>query len=213
MQQAWNVAVEGNIGVGKSTVLPSLAAALGDDWQVLSERVDEDPEFQKRLKDFYEDPNKQVQLQSWITQRRKHDFNQMDGTENYVLERSFLGELVFCHANLLSHECPKGSFITYYFDIIEAAKQCKYDAVVYLKASPKACYERIIGRSRGAEDAIKFEYIDYLHRCYEAHLPEVARSLEIPLVTVDWENFGDSADIAAELQQYLKQNTEVTKAA
>ena len=51
MQQAWNVAVEGNIGVGKSTLLPDLAAALGQDWQVLSERVDDGVSLSSR--DFH----------------------------------------------------------------------------------------------------------------------------------------------------------------
>ncbi|MBI3441264.1 MAG: deoxynucleoside kinase [Proteobacteria bacterium] len=61
------IAVEGNIGVGKSTLLPRLQEALPGDWEILSERVDEDPEFKKRLEDFYNDPNKQAQLQAWIS--------------------------------------------------------------------------------------------------------------------------------------------------
>ena len=49
MSGSFRVAIEGNIGVGKSTLLPALADALPGAWNVLDERVDEDPEFKALL--------------------------------------------------------------------------------------------------------------------------------------------------------------------
>lgn len=204
MTSAFRIAVEGNIGVGKSTLLPKLRDALPGDWDVLTERVDEDPEFKKLLGDFYKDPNKQAHLQSWITHRRFSEFQALnDNPKNYLFERSFLGELIFCHANFLRHEKPEGTFVGFYYNILNALKQCKYDAVIYLRATPERCYERIRYRSRAEENTVAFDYVRYLHACYETHLPETARSMGIPLVTVDWDNFGAIDSVRDQLMDTL----------
>ncbi|MBI3441265.1 MAG: deoxynucleoside kinase [Proteobacteria bacterium] len=103
---------------------------------------------------------------------------------------------MFCHANFIRHEKPDGSFMNYYYNIVDALKQCRYDALVYLKASPEKCFDRIRYRSRDVENTIKFDYVRYLHSCYETHLIESSRAFNVPLVTIDWENFG-SAEAAA----------------
>lgn len=204
MSKPLRIAVEGNIGVGKSTLLPRLQAAMPGKWEVLSERVDEDPTFQRLLAEFYADPNKQIELQSWITQRRLSEFRKLESNPtHYIFERSFLGELVFCHANLLQHERPDGRFISFFFDVISALKECRYDAIVYLKANPDTCYERVKYRARGAENNISYEYIRHLHNCYEAHMPEAARVHGIPLVTIDWDQFGAAENVAEQLQLSL----------
>lgn len=210
MPSGLRIAVEGNIGVGKSTLLPRLQKALPGTWQVLTERVDEDPEFKSLLGEFYKDPNKQAHLQSWITQRRLREFQALSEDPKHILfERSFLGELVFCHANLLRHEKPEGSFIAYYYNILNALKECRYDAVVYLQAAPERCYERIRYRARQEENTISFDYVRYLHACYEAHLPETARTYNIPVLTLNWENFG-SIDTVGEQIMALLENTQAS---
>ncbi len=204
MSKPLRIAVEGNIGVGKSTLLPRLQAAMPGTWDVLSERVDEDPIFQRLLSEFYADSNKQIELQSWITQRRLVEFRKLAGNPtHYIFERSFLGELVFCHANLLQHERPDGRFISFFFDVIAALRECRYDAIVYLRAAPDTCYERVKYRSRGSENNISYEYIRHLHDCYETHLPEAARVHGIPLIGVDWDQFGAADDVAGQLQLSL----------
>lgn len=207
MKKGLRIAVEGNIGVGKSTLLPRLQQALGaggETWNVMCERVDEDPEFKRLLEDFYKDSNKQVQLQSWITQRRLREYKSLaSNPDHYLFERSFLGEIVFCHANLVRHEKPEGDYIRFFYDVIGALKQCRYDAVIYLKASPDTCFNRIKFRARDAENDIPFEYVQYLHNCYETHLPEAARAHHIPVVTVDWDQFGSIDNVAEQLRVAL----------
>jgi len=194
------IAVEGNIGVGKSSLLPRLQEQLSGEWAFLAERVDEDPEFKELLGAFYKDPNKQAHLQSWITQRRLQEFKQLSQNPvHYLFERSFLGELVFCHANFLRHEKPNGQFMGYYYNVVAALKQCRYDAVIYLKATPERCLERIRYRSRQEENTISPDYIRHLHACYETHLPEAARVLNIPVLTVDWENFGSTETVCEKI--------------
>ena len=171
----------------------------------MTERVDEDPEFKSLLAEFYKDPNKQAHLQSWITNRRLQEFQSAaQDPQHYLFERSFLGELVFCHANLMRHEKPEGQFISFFYNVISSLRQCQYDAVIYLKASPQACFDRIRYRSRQAENSIGFDYVSYLHACYETHLPEAARQFNVPVVAVDWENFGAIDDVADKLMAALE---------
>jgi len=205
MHSGLRVAVEGNMGVGKSTLLPRLRDVLPGDWDVLCERADEDPEFKTLLADFYKDPNKQPQFQSWITNRRLSDFKKLENNPQIILfERSFLGEVVFCHANLIRHEKPDGTHINFFYNSLNALKHCRYDVVVYLKASPERCFERMQHRGRDAEKTVQLEYARYLHACYEAHLPETARMMNIPLLTIDWENFGEPELIRDEMVKLLK---------
>jgi deoxyadenosine/deoxycytidine kinase len=199
------IAVEGNIGVGKSSLLPRLKEQLGGTWEVMDERADEDPEFKALLAAFNKDPNKQAQFQSWITQRRLQEFKSLaQNPTHYLFERSFLGELVFCHANFMRHEKPDGHFMGYYYNILSALKQCRYDAVVYLKASPEKCFDRIRYRARKEENTIGFEYVRHLHACYETHLLESARVLDIPVLTVDWENFGSTETVCEQISALLE---------
>lgn len=207
MTKPLRIAVEGNIGVGKSTLLPKLRDALaenGDDWEVLSERADEDPEFRNLLAEFYKDPNKQAQFQSWITRRRFREFQELaPNPTHFLFERSFLGEVVFGHANLLRHERPDAQYINFFFNSVDALKKCRYDAVVYLQAKPQTCFDRIRYRDRGAESGISYEYVQYLHQCYETHLPETARIFNIPLLTLDWESFGSVTNVADQIATIL----------
>ncbi|MBL1417616.1 MAG: deoxynucleoside kinase, partial [Moritella sp.] len=68
------VAIEGNIGVGKSTLLPLLAKELTEhdnaDWQLILEDVDSDPEFQRLLQAFTVDPARRIEFQRYITNKR-----------------------------------------------------------------------------------------------------------------------------------------------
>lgn len=209
MTTGLRIAVEGNIGVGKSTILPKLQEALSasyqTDWDVMDERVDQDPEFKNLLGEFYKDRNKQVQLQSWITHRRLMEFQSLQNNpKHFLFERSFLGEIVFCHANFISHEKPDGSFLGFFYNVLSALKQCQYDALIYLKASPERCYERIKYRARAEENVMPYDYVRYLHACYEAHLPETARAFNIPVLTVDWDNFGSTEAVAEQLSNLLE---------
>lgn len=207
--QGKRLAIEGNIGVGKSTIMPKLAALLPGDWIVKTERVDEDPEFQRLLAAFYKDPNQRIQLQHWLTQRRLEEFKALDPTKNYILERSFLGDVVFCHANMLRHERPDGQYISYYYDILDAAQQCSYDAVVYLRATPERCHNTMASRAREAESCVPLSYLTHLHNCYETFLPESAGHFNASIVNIDWEAFGEAEHVALSVKKALTPDVEL----
>lgn len=204
MNKSLRLAIEGNIGVGKSTLLNTLPAQLGENWFPLPERADEDPEFRRLLNEFYADPNKRVNLQAWITNSRIEECKTLRADSNYIFERSFIGDMIFCHANFMRHERPSGELLGFYYDIMKAAKDHPLDALIYLKASPETCHNRILDRSRAAEDGIPMSYIRYLHNCYETHLPEIARTLNIPVIEIDWESFQKTEYVAEKLENFLQ---------
>lgn len=204
MPKALRIAIEGNIGIGKSTLLPRLQDALPGDWNTLSERADEDPEFARLLKERLQDPTKHPQFQSWITQRRMRELEALkDDPQHYLFERSFFGEIIFSHANLFGRNAPDENFVNFYHNILTALKCYPYDALIYLKAPPETCYERIRQRARDAETKLAFDYVDYVHKCYETHLLETARLFNTPVLVFNWADFGSIDAIARDMGELL----------
>lgn len=110
------VVIEGGIGSGKSTLLEPLVNELilstGELWEALVEPVDSDPEFQRLLKQFIDNPtdsNKRAEFQNFMTENRANLLNNIpDG--NYLLERSLFSDLVFTHTNMLAASAPTGEY-------------------------------------------------------------------------------------------------------
>ena len=204
MNKPYRIALEGNIGVGKSTLLDSLPPVLqGGDWVSLHEPVDH-PEFKKLLADFYINPNKRIELHAWIVKQRLRETLSLKKDKNYISERSFIGDMVFAYANLLKHERPGGKYLELFYESIEHGLHFPLDAVVYLEASPDACMKRIKARSRTEENNIPLSYIQYLHNCYQTHLPEICRNNNIPLIRIDWNEFHSTDYIAQCIHSTLK---------
>lgn len=202
------IAIEGNIGVGKTSLMEKLVTHLeetqGGTWVVLHERVDEDPEFKRLLAAYYADPNQRIPLQKWLTARRIEEFKNLDPSVNYILERSFLSDMVFCHLNLMRHERPTGDFISYYYDILDAARTYHYDAVVYLKASPSRCYQAMRNRGREEEAAVPLEYIKEVGEFYDVVLPATCRDTKTPLIEISWNRYGSANTVACLINNRLK---------
>lgn len=186
------IAVEANIGAGKSTLLPKLAEKLG--FTQIQEPVD-DPEFLRLLNEFTQNPNdtkKRLQFQQYITHRRA---TLLDGIEDgdYLIERSLFSDLIFSQANMLSMEKPDGTYLNYYYDIIERLKTYpKVDAVIYLRTSPEVSYKRMLGRGRDAEAGTPLDYLQDVSRYHDASLPQTCRNYNTKLLTFGWDDYGES---------------------
>lgn len=203
------IAVEGNIGIGKSTFLPKLTDKLsemtGEKWEQLQEPVD-DEEFDKLLRLFYEKPTTEnrIKFQYYITDRRASMVQGLPEDTNYVLERSLLSDTIFSQVNFLTMEKPDGCYMNYYYHIKEKFEDYpKINACVYLRADPRIAYDRMRGRGREAEADVKFSYIEELHLFHDAVLRQESRVYGIPLLTFDWNHFGSSQQVAEELLNIL----------
>ncbi|MEP7694543.1 deoxynucleoside kinase [Vibrio parahaemolyticus] len=154
------ITLEGNVGVGKSTLLHRLADELG--WTAIEEGIESDKGFQDLLKKRYDDPTPEnvANLQLYIAGFMADRINALDPNKFYVVERSvFATELFSLAANR-----P---------DIIDAlaGHVLRVPAPVfylYLTAPPKLCLERINKRARSEEGAgIPLDYLETLHDIHE----------------------------------------------
>lgn len=160
------VAVAGNIGVGKSTLVERLCARLG--WQPFFEPVAENP----YLADFYQD------MRLWafhsqiffLTHRLRAHRQLLDHPTSAIQDRSVYEDAEVFACNLyqqgLISERDYGSYNELYKVLIEFLPPP--DLVVYLRASVPTLIDRIRRRGRDYERQITPAYLDQLNQLYEA---------------------------------------------
>ncbi|WP_028115327.1 deoxynucleoside kinase [Ferrimonas senticii] len=202
------VAVEGNIGVGKSTLVPKLVEHLNrmDDrpWKMILEDVDTNPEFKRLLAEFTQDPTKRINFQRFITNHRAELCADLDPNYNYVLERSLYSDLVFCQANLQEACRPDGEDLTYYYDIWDKLDAYpRVTSVMYLRSNPMIAFNRMINRARDAENGTPLSYIKLISDCHDTFLPHICERKGTLLLTEQWDNFGDSERLAKRILHKL----------
>ena len=159
------VAVAGNIGVGKSTLVSMLCSRLG--WQPFFEPVGENP----YLADFYRD----MRLWSFHSQiffltRRLHTHRELlDHPTSAIQDRCVYEDAEVFAQNLflqgLMDERDYSSYRELYRVLSEFLPPP--DLVVYLRASVETLQQRISHRGRDYERTITPEYLGQLNRLYE----------------------------------------------
>ncbi len=173
------VAVAGNIGVGKSTLVEGLCNQLG--WEPFYEPVAENP----YLADFYEDMaawsfHSQVFFLSHRL-RAHHLIAQRPGS--VIQDRSVYEDAeIFAHNLYLQGHIHERDYQTYkelYDTVIEFLPPP--ELVIYLRASVGTLLERISRRGRDYERAISGEYLESLNGLYEQW---IARFSLCPVLTV-----------------------------
>lgn len=192
------IAIEANIGAGKSTLAPKLAKAMG--YEYILEDVDTNEEFKRLLKDYTEDPSKRIVFQKWITKHRAELCSKLKADGKYLIERSLYSDLLFSLANIFSVPRPDAADMSYYYDIHDALQDYpQITAVLYLKTDYKQVYKRLLSRGRKEEQGTPVSYLKLIHDCHEVFLPEICNRFNTPLITVDWNNFGSEKEVAEKL--------------
>lgn len=216
------IAIEGNIGAGKTTFMRMLEDRLSLDATakivMVYERVDEwmslrDPESgdDKSLFDmFYADKHKHAfMFQSYVLMSRVADMMRRVRAEAastqrviFVCERSFLTDLeVFAKILRDDGEMSAMEFEVYESwhklvrEVFTKSNAC-VNGQIYLRASPDVCVERIGMRARQGEDQIDGKYIAKLHRRHEQWMLDEPRvpTLVINADTLDYKAVGRSVD-------------------
>ena len=166
------ISIEGNIGSGKSTLLANLRKELVNDKRIvfLKEPVDEweqiqDVDGNTMLQKFYQDQEKysfSFQMMAYISRLATFKQAVKENPEAilFVTERS-LDTDKFVFAKML-YEAGKIESVNYqiYLKWFQTfADDFPIKQVVYVKANPEICYNRIAKRSRIGEDSIPLEYL------------------------------------------------------
>jgi len=158
------VAVAGNIGVGKSTLVEKLCAKLG--WQPYFEPVAENP----YLKNFYQDMKAwafQSQVYFLIHRMRSH-FELLMNPSSVLQDRTVYEDAEIFARNLyLQGNMTETDYATYreLFELFITMLNPP-DLVIYLSAPVETLLGRISLRGRDFESTISVEYLTQLNQLY-----------------------------------------------
>lgn len=182
------VAVAGNIGVGKSTLVSKLCERLA--WKPFYEPEGENP----YLADFYRD------MRAWafhsqiffLTRRLRAHRQLVEHPTSAIQDRTVYEDAeVFAH-NLYQQGQMARRDYTAYWDLYQVLTEFlpPPDLVVYLRASVPTLLNRISKRGRDYERHISTEYLEQLNQLYEAWIAHFSLCpvLVVPADFLDYVN-------------------------
>ncbi|MFO0747456.1 MAG: deoxynucleoside kinase [Myxococcota bacterium] len=185
------IGTAGLIGVGKTTITRALGAHLG--LEVYHEPLEDNV----YLEDFYADTARwSFAMQVYLLNRRFQQHQEIIWRgRGAVQDRTIYEDSIFARVLVdmkLMHPRDYETYLALYRNLSNF--MCRPTAIVYLHATPEACHERIKRRGRGFESVVSLEYLQRLYEAYEDFVVNIART--IPVIRVDWENFGHVEKLA-----------------
>ena len=176
-QQSRYIAVEGPIGVGKTTLAKALCKHLNA--RLVLEEFDENP----FLREFYRDKDRvafQTQIYFLLTRfKQQESVLQQDlFSRAIVSDYLFAKDRIFAYLNLAEAEVQLYERI---YELIQP-RLLKPDLVVYLQARPEVLVQRMKKRGREYEVSVDVKYLEDLQRAYNAFFFHYN---ETPLLVID----------------------------
>ncbi len=161
MKEARYIAIEGPIGVGKTSLATLLGRRLGA--RLVLERPDENP----FLDDFYKDPKRYAfKTQLFFTLSRymqQQDLGQQDLFHDLVIaDYLFAKDKIFAYLTLDDKEVALYEKLV---DLIEPEIEVP-DLIIYLQATTEVLLDRIRGRGRSFERRLSEDYLRSLNEAY-----------------------------------------------
>ena len=205
MKNLYYIAIEGPIGVGKTSLAQLLSKELG------ARLVLEDFEDNPFLPDFYNDPERfgfQTQLFFLLQRyRQQQDLRQVDLFQKLLItDYMFVKDRLFASLNLDDKEM-------HLYDTVASLLErniIKPDLVIYLQADTDILMKNIEKRGRNMERNITWEYIDALNQVYTEYF---FRYQDTPLVIINTNNidFVENENDLKEVIDYIRQPVSGTK--
>ncbi|RZC37732.1 deoxynucleoside kinase-like [Asbolus verrucosus] len=186
----FTIAVEGNIGSGKTTFLHHFEK-LGN-VTIISEPIEKwrNCNGHNLLGLMYEDPKKNAfTFQSYVQLTLLQSHTQKTTAKFKLMERSIFSAR-YCFVEKLQRDgilTQAGfSVIDEWFKWINQHQNVGVDLFVYLRTNPEIIYQRILNRSRVEERKVPFEYIKGLHEIHEDWLyHKTLYNCPAPVFTID----------------------------
>ena len=205
MKNLYYIAIEGPIGVGKTSLAQLMAQELG------AKLVLEEFENNPFLPDFYKDPERysfQTQLFFLLQRyRQQQELRQVDMFQNLlVTDYMFVKDRLFASLNLNEKEMQLYDTVA---NLLER-NVIKPDMVIYLQADTETLMKNIGKRGREMEEEITYEYLDALNQVYTEYF---FRYQETPLVIINTNNidFVKNENDLKEVINYIRQPVSGTK--
>ncbi len=205
MRNLYYVAIEGTIGVGKTSLANLLSEKLSA--KLVLEAFEDNP----FLSDFYEDPERHAfQTQLWFLLQRyqqQQDLRQVDMFQNLVItDYMFVKDRLFASLNLNEKE------MSLYDTVANMMERnvIQPDLVIFLQADTGTLMKNISKRGRDIEKNISEDYIDALNQVYNEYF---FRYQDTPLVIINTNNidFVNNHKDLEEVINYIRQPVTGTK--
>ena len=205
MKKLYYVAIEGVIGVGKTSLAGLLEERLNA--KLVLEKFDENP----FLSDFYIDPERyafQTQLFFLLSRyRQQQELRQINVFHNLVIsDYMFVKDRLFASLNLDEKE------MSLYDSIAKILEKniINPDLVIYLQADTQRLMERIVMRDREFEKNMSPDYIEGLNQVYNEYF---FRFQDCPLLIINTNDidFVHNEEDLEEVISYIRQPVSGTK--
>ena len=205
MKNLYFIAVEGVIGVGKTSLAELLSERLNA--RLVTEKFEENP----FLADFYRDPERyafQTQLFFLLSRyRQQQEIRQMDVFHKLLIsDYMFVKDRLFASLNLDEKEMSLYDTVA---NLLER-NVVNPDLVIYLQTDTDRLMQRIISRDREFERDISREYIDALNQVYNEFFFRYQNSPLFIINTNDIDFVNNENDLD-EIIRYIRQPMSGTK--
>jgi len=195
VKTAYHIAIEGTIGVGKTSLAKLLVERL--DGRLVLEKFGENP----FLEEFYKNPDHYAfQTQLWFLlsrYRQQQDLQQMDlFTSALVSDYMFVKDRLFAALNLNDNEMNLYDMVARILEknIVEP------DLVIFLQSDTERLMENIKMRGRDYELNMDWKYIDALNQIYNEYFFRYDQS---PLLIINSNNI-DFVNNEADLDSIIE---------
>ncbi len=191
------ICIEGNIGVGKSTLCLQLAKEMGA--EAVLEPVLDNPYLEK----YYQDPKRYaLEMQFWLMSKRfemhERAIRHIWKTgQSVVMDRSIYGDWVFAKKNWLDGNIDDVGYgaYTHHREVMNRYLLAPH-VVFFLEANPEVCLDRITERDRECEQRIPLEYLRGLEVLHRELILEMRKRGSFA-VEINWSEYGDVKTLAA----------------
>ena len=206
MKNLYYIAIEGTIGVGKTSLANLLSEKLKGAKLILE--AFEDNPF---LSDFYDDPESNAfQTQLWFLLQRyqqQQDLRQVDMFQKLVVtDYMFVKDRLFASLNLNEKE------MSLYDSVAKMMEKnvIRPDLVIFLQADTDTLMDNIARRGREFEKNMSENYIDALNQVYNEYF---FRYQDTPLIIINTNNidFVQNPGDLEEMITYIRQPVSGTK--
>ena len=205
MKKAYHIAIEGTIGVGKTSLANILAKKMQA--KLVLEEFEENP----FLSEFYADKSRyafQTQLFFLLSRYRQQiEFQQVDiFAKSIISDYMFMKDRIFASLNLDDKEMQLYDKVAH---ILE--KNIVYpDLIIFLQSDTERLMQNINSRGRAYEKNMDWSYIDALNQIYNEYFFRYDKSPLLIINTNDIDFVNDKNDLM-EVLSTLKEPITGTK--
>ena len=205
MKKAYHIAIEGTIGVGKTSLANILAKKMQA--KLVLEEFEENP----FLSEFYADKTRyafQTQLFFLLSRYRQQiEFQQIDiFAKSIISDYMFMKDRIFASLNLDDKEMQLYDKVAH---ILE--KNIVYpDLIIFLQSDTERLIKNINSRGRVYEKNMDWRYIDDLNQIYNEYFFRYDKSPLVIINTNDIDFVNNKEDLN-EIIDFIKQPSEGTR--